>query len=225
MSTPVKAARHVRGWTLRHTVAQLRAAAAVIGERLPHDESVRHRLGEYESGRAQPGPFYRDLLCTVYDTTPAALGWTTGQDTDRPDRRPAGPVGYHHGRRPPWTEVPDVDAVTALLYALPIDTDRISRTARTRLWVYLRLVATQPACPERHVLAGCLRHARAVRPAWLDTARLTVCEHMARTVIGDRATAARDPAADQVPDWLTGARLAAASTTAGLFTTGQHRDR
>lgn len=209
MSTAVKAARHARGWTLRHTIAQLRAAAAQIGERLPHNESVRQRLCSYESGRSQPGPFYRELLCTVYDTTPAALGWDTVRTGD--------PVAYHHGRGPLWTETPDVDAVTALLYALPLATARIAHAGRTRLWVYLRLVTDQPRCPETHVLAAGLRRARAHRPAWLDSARLTVCEQVAVTLIGE-GSGVRDPAVDRVPDWLTGARLAAASTTAGVFT-------
>lgn len=211
MSTPVKAARHARGWTLREAVTQLRAAAAELGETLPHFESVRHRLYAYESGQAQPGPFYRDLLCRVYDTTPAAMGWTPHR-TEQP-----GHGGYHHGRTPPWTETRDVDAITALLYAVPLDTARLRQQSRTRLWVYLRLVTDQPGCPERHELAGGVRRARALLPAWLDTDRLAACHQLARLVLGPRA-GVRDQTRDQVPGWLTTARLAAASTAAGVFT-------
>jgi hypothetical protein len=210
MSTPVKAARHARGWTQRHAVAQLRVAAAALGEVLPHDESVRQQLCRYEAGRATPGPFYRDLFCTIYDATPADLGWggvLGPRDSD---------LGhYHHGRRLAWSEAPDVDAVTALLYALPLDAGRLQRQSRTRLMVYLRMVTDQPRCPERHTLAAGLRRARAHQPPWLDRDRLAVCERMAVSLVGQRVT---DPAAEVVPDWLTGARLSAASSTAGLFT-------
>lgn len=210
MSAPVKAARHARGWTLQHTVAQLRAAAAAVGEVLPHDESVRHQVMRYERGDQTPGPFYRDLLCTVYDASPGELGWDAPGPGDTTD-----PGRYHRGRRLSWAETPDRDAVTALLYALPLHTTRLGQQSQTRLRIYLRLVTTQPRCPERHMLAAGLRRARAHQPPWLDRDRLELCEHLTAALIGQPA---RDPAAGQVPDWLTGARLAAAASTAGLFT-------
>jgi hypothetical protein len=207
----VKAARHARGWTLNHAVTQLRAAAARVGERLPCDESVRHALMRFEAGTdagrvRRPGPFYRDLLCAVYEASPTQLGL--------PDTVASDPVRYHAGRQV-WTEVADRDAVTALLYALPLDATRLAQQALTRLRLYLNLVTTHPQCPERHVLGAGLRRARAHQPPWLDPDRLTLCEHRAGELLGRPVP---DPASQVAPDWLTGARLAAAASTATLFT-------
>lgn len=208
-TSPVKAARHARGWTQMYAVAQLRAAATALGERLPCDASVRHRLVRVEAGE-RPGPFYRDLLCTIYAATPAELGWPA------PTSGEANPMRYYTGRPVRWHPVPDIDAVTALLYALPIDTERLADQTPTRLGLYLRMVTTDPHCPERHTLAAGLRRARGHQPPWLDRDRLAVCEWQAARLTGDRAV--RDPAAELLPDWLTGARLAAASRAAALFT-------
>lgn len=214
MATPVKAARLVRGWTQKHMVAQLREAAAGMGERLPADESVRQQVCRFERG-VTPGPFYRSLLCAVFASTPETLGWSV-------DPADADPVRFHAGRtdgrgrfgRRSWVEVPDTDAVTALLYAVPLDTARLARQSRTRLALYVRLVDETSQCPERHTLAAGLRRARAHQPPWLDRDRLDVCERLAATLVGPRTI---DPAAERVPDWLTGARLAAGSRAAQLF--------
>lgn len=208
VSTAVKAARHARGWTHRYTVAQLREAARQVGEELPGDESVRHRLMTFEAG-ARPGPFYRDLLCTIYSATPTELGFPEpGHGSDL--------VRYHAGRRITWNPALDRDAVTALLYALPLDTTRIGQQALTRIRLYLNLVTTTTGCPERHVLGAGLRRARAHQPAWLDRDRLAVCERLAVELVGRQVP---DPAGEVAPDWLTGARLTAAASTVALFTT------
>jgi hypothetical protein len=167
----------------------------------------------FEAG-ARPGAFYRDLLCTIYTATPAELGL--------PDTRPTDPVREHAGRRISWDETPDLDAVTGLLYALPLDTAHIGRQSLTRIRLYLRLVTTDPHCPERHVLGAGLRRARAHQPPWLDRDRLSVCERLAAALTGQRPT---NTAARVVPDWLTGSRLAAAASTAALFTTPTDRAR
>jgi hypothetical protein len=126
-------------------------------------------------------------------------------------------VRYHAGRRiTTWNPALDRDAVTALLYALPLDTARIGQQALTRLRLYLNLVTTTPGCPERHVLGAGLRRARAHQPAWLDRDRLAVCERLAVELVGRQVP---EPASETAPDWLTGARLTAAASTVALFTT------
>ncbi len=85
MSNRLAQARAERGWKKARLLFELRAAAANRGEALAKNESLSRRIAAWENQGETVSDFYRELLCDVYECTPAELGLTNA-DT------PAGPT-------------------------------------------------------------------------------------------------------------------------------------
>lgn len=196
MGATLKAARHAHGWTGTQLATQLRHAAAGHGVQLPAVISLRRMNRRWESGQYQPTAFYRRLLCQVYRASPAQLGLTSTE----PDT-PA-----------------DTDAVTALLYAAPVNTGDLVLMTLPIARQYIGAALDHPHCPDPATLATGLRRARAQPAPWLDRTRLIACEYLA-LALTDHANPPTDLPPTQVPDWLTGSRTAAAGLAAHVFAT------
>ncbi len=111
MCTALKAARQGRGWTKPVLIAQLLEAGARAGVRVAAPASLRVMLASWENGYRQPVASYQRLLCEVYDRSPAQLGFGSSA------------AGRGVGS--------EVDALAAVLYVAPLDTQTLA-TARRR---------------------------------------------------------------------------------------------
>lgn len=77
----LRAARGRRGWKKSQLIHALRRAASARGEQLPADASLNRRIALWENQGTPPDERYQALLCEVYNTTPATLGFVTADDS------------------------------------------------------------------------------------------------------------------------------------------------
>jgi transcriptional regulator with XRE-family HTH domain len=74
MTTPLQAARHAKGWSQSRAVWELMQLAKRKKINVASDRSLKTQLSRWENGHITPD-FYRPLLCELYNSTPAELGF------------------------------------------------------------------------------------------------------------------------------------------------------
>jgi peptidoglycan hydrolase-like protein with peptidoglycan-binding domain len=75
-SSPLRRARELRGWSQEELARQVSALAANMGHQgVMLDVST---ISRWERGLNTPGPFYRQLLCSLFDTNARELGLLPG---------------------------------------------------------------------------------------------------------------------------------------------------
>jgi tetratricopeptide (TPR) repeat protein len=85
--TPLLAQRKRRGWSKSKLIAHLRQAARARGETLAETPSIARNLARWENDGRGVSPLYQQLLCDVYECSPAELGFI--EPTDAPEPEPA----------------------------------------------------------------------------------------------------------------------------------------
>ena len=83
--TPLLAQRQRRGWSKSKLIAHLRQAARARGEALPDTESIARNLARWENKGRGVSPLYQQLLCDVYECSPAELGFIEAADAAEPE--------------------------------------------------------------------------------------------------------------------------------------------
>jgi len=74
MRTPLQAARHARGWSQPRAVWELIQLAKRKKIGVASARSLKTELSRWENGHVTPD-FYQPLLCALYNSTPAELGF------------------------------------------------------------------------------------------------------------------------------------------------------
>jgi hypothetical protein len=74
MKTPLQAARHAKGWSQPRAAWELIQLAKRKKINVASARSLKTELSRWENGRVTPD-FYQSLLCELYDSTPAELGF------------------------------------------------------------------------------------------------------------------------------------------------------
>ncbi|GAB7193405.1 hypothetical protein NUM3379_41150 [Kineococcus sp. NUM-3379] len=77
-------ARTIRGWKQPQVVRFLEAAAKRNGFTLPNSATMRVTLSRWENGHHQPDAMYRQLLCEVFESTEADLGFASAEAAPPP---------------------------------------------------------------------------------------------------------------------------------------------
>lgn len=85
--TPLLAQRERRGWSKSKLISHLRQAARARGETLPGTASIGRNLARWENEGSGVSPLYQQLLCDVYECSPAELGFL--EEADVPEPEPA----------------------------------------------------------------------------------------------------------------------------------------
>jgi len=75
MTTPLQAVRHRRGWSQSRLVWELTKLAEKKGASIATSASLKTLISRWENGHATPDAFYQPLLCELYGSTPACLGF------------------------------------------------------------------------------------------------------------------------------------------------------
>lgn len=69
-STPLRQARHARGWSQSRLIHQLCQEAATRGVTLPGAASLKTQVSRWENGHRTPDATYQRLLASVYAMSP-----------------------------------------------------------------------------------------------------------------------------------------------------------
>ena len=75
MTTPLQAARHKRGWSQGRLVWELTKLAQNKGASVATSASLKTLISRWENGHATPDASYQPLLCKLYGSSPAELGF------------------------------------------------------------------------------------------------------------------------------------------------------
>lgn len=86
--SPLRAARLSLGWSQVRAAEELAALATARGIAVAAPVSLKTQLSRWENQHALPEEHYRILLCTLYDSTEADLGFSVESPTDAPGRSP-----------------------------------------------------------------------------------------------------------------------------------------
>jgi hypothetical protein len=79
------AQRERRGWSKSKLIAHLRQAARARRETLPDTESIARNLARWENKGRGVSLLYQQLLCDVYECSPAELGFIEAADAPEPE--------------------------------------------------------------------------------------------------------------------------------------------
>ncbi|MEV6682391.1 XRE family transcriptional regulator [Streptomyces erythrochromogenes] len=81
--TPLGRARLAHGWSREKTVRALLSLAKSWGWRVATENSLKVQLHKWEHEQVRPGETYQALLCAVFQTDRASLGFDRPEPTGR----------------------------------------------------------------------------------------------------------------------------------------------
>jgi tetratricopeptide (TPR) repeat protein len=82
MTTPLQAARRACGWSQVRAVSELLRLARWKGVHVASAASLKTQLSRWENGQVTPDDHYQALLCEIYKSIPAQLGFGIQEPPD-----------------------------------------------------------------------------------------------------------------------------------------------